>query len=118
MFVVNKDLITDELVKVRFASAQNDVASDRLMDVVGARDRDRFEFPLDFEKMKDITVPVLLIHGTQDVVIPVSRTWDILNVVPNADAHIFSQCGHWSQVEKADEFNTVIKNYLAVHGVK
>ena len=46
------------------------------------------------------------------------RTWDILNVVPNADAHIFSQCGHWSQVEKADEFNAVIKNYLAVHGVK
>ena len=59
--------------------------------------------------MKDITVPVLLIHGTQDVVIPVSRTWDILNIVPNADAHIFSQCGHWSQVEKSDEFNTVIK---------
>ncbi len=60
MFVVNKDLITDELVKVRFASATNDYASNRLMDVVGARDRDRFEFPLDFDKMKDITVPVLV----------------------------------------------------------
>ena len=117
MFVVNKDLITNELVKVRFASAANDYASNRLMEVVGARDRDRFEFPLDFEKMKDITVPVLLIHGVQDVVIPVSRTWDILNIVPNADAHIFSQCGHWSQVEKAEEFNTVIKNYLTARGV-
>ncbi len=117
MFVVNKDLITDELVKVRFDSAKNDYASDRLMDVVGARDRDRFEFPLDFEKMKDITVPVLLIHGVQDVVIPVSRSWDILNIVPHADAHIFSQCGHWSQVEKAEEFNTVIKDYLTARGV-
>lgn len=117
MFVVNKDLITDELVKVRFDSAKNDYASDRLVDVVSARDRDRFEFPLDFEKMKNITVPVLLIHGTQDVVIPVSRTWDILNIVPHADAHIFSQCGHWSQVEKAEEFNTVIKNYLTARGV-
>ena len=117
MFVVNKDLITDELVKVRFASAANDYASNRLMDVVGARDRDRFEFPLDFDKMKDITVPVLLIHGVQDVVIPVSRSWDILNTVPHADAHIFSQCGHWSQVEKAEEFNTVIKDYLTARGV-
>ena len=117
MFVVNKDLITDELVKVRFASAANDYASNRLMDVVGARDRDRFEFPLDFEKMKDITVPVLLIHGVQDVVIPVSRSWDILNTVPHADAHIFRQCGHWSQVEKAEEFNTVIKDYLTARGV-
>lgn len=117
MFVVNKDLVTDELVKVRFEAAKNDYASDRLMDVVGARDRDRFEFPLDFEKMKDITVPVLLIHGVQDVVIPVSRSWDILNTVPHADAHIFSQCGHWSQVEKAEEFNTVIKDYLKARGV-
>lgn len=117
MFVVDKSLVTDELVKVRFEAAQNDYASDRLHEVVSARDRDRFEFPLDFDKMKDITVPVLLIHGTQDVVIPVSRTWDILNIVPNADAHIFSQCGHWSQVEKADEFNTVVKNYLLKHGV-
>lgn len=117
MFVVNKDLITNELVKVRFASAANDYASNRLMEVVGARDRDRFEFPLDFEKMKDITVPVLLIHGVQDVVIPVSRSWDILNTVPHADAHIFSQCGHWSQVEKAEEFNTVIKDYLTARGV-
>ncbi|MEN8405659.1 alpha/beta fold hydrolase [Acinetobacter seifertii] len=118
MFVVDKSLVTDELVKVRFDSAKNDYASDRLMDVVGARDRDRFEFPLDFEKMKEIQVPVLLIHGVQDVVIPVSRTWDILNIVPYADAHIFSQCGHWSQVERAQEFNQIIKKYLAVHDVK
>ena len=117
MFVVNKDLITDELVKVRFDSAKNDYASERLIDVVGARDRDRFEFPLDFEKMKQITIPVLLIHGIQDVVIPVSRSWDILDVVPHADAHIFSQCGHWSQVERSTEFNMIIKNYLIARGV-
>lgn len=117
MFVVDKTLVTDELVAVRFEAAKNDYASDRLLDVVAARDRDRFEFPLDFEKMKNITVPVLLIHGTQDVVIPVSRTWDILNVVPNADAHIFSQCGHWSQVEKATEFNEIVTQYLKNHGV-
>lgn len=115
MFVVNKSLVTDELVKVRFNAARNDYASDRLHEVVSARDRDRFEFPLDFEKMKELNIPVLLIHGVQDVVIPVSRTWDILNIVPYADAHIFSQCGHWSQVEKAEEFNIVLKQYLQMH---
>ena len=116
MFVVDKTLITDELVKVRFEAAKNDFASDRLLEVVGARDRDRFALPLDFEKMKNIDLPVLLIHGVQDVVIPVSRSWDILNTVPHADAHIFNQCGHWSQVEKSEEFNTIICNYLKQHG--
>jgi 2-hydroxymuconate-semialdehyde hydrolase len=67
--------------------------------------------------LSKLEVPVLLIHGVQDVVIPVSRTWEILNVIPNADAHIFSQCGHWSQVERADEFNKVITAWLRARGV-
>ncbi|MGV9738863.1 alpha/beta fold hydrolase [Nocardia farcinica] len=117
MFVVDKSLVTDELVELRFRSALNDTASDRLARVVAARDRDRHALPLDFDALATLDIPVLLVHGTQDAVIPVSRTWDLLNVIPHADAHIFSQCGHWSQVERADEFNTVISDYLARHGV-
>lgn len=117
MFVVDKSLVTDELVSLRYQSALNDTASDRLAEVVAARDRDRIELPLDFDVLSRLDVPVLLIHGVQDVVIPVSRTWELLNVLPHADAHIFSQCGHWSQVERAEEFNTVIGQYLRSRGV-
>ena len=77
-FVVDKSLITDELVRLRFESAQNDTASDRLKQVVTARDRDRNEFPLDFDALAKLEMPVLLIHGMQDVVITPSRTWDCL----------------------------------------
>lgn len=117
LFVVDKSLVTDELVALRYRSALNDTASDRLADVVAARDRDRHELPLDFDVLAALKIPVLLIHGVQDVVIPVSRTWELLNLIPHADAHIFSQCGHWSQVERAEDFNTVITRYLASHGV-
>ncbi|MBY6681500.1 alpha/beta fold hydrolase [Rhodococcus sp. BP-316] len=111
-FVVDTSLVTDELVTLRYQSALNDTASDRLADVVAARDRDRTELPLDFDVLGKLEIPVLLIHGVQDVVIPVSRTWELLNVIPHADAHIFSQCGHWSQVERADEFNQIVSAYL------
>lgn len=113
LFVVNKDLVTDDLVKLRYQSALNDTATDRLKEVVAARDRDRTEMPLDFERLAKLDIPVLLIHGMQDHVIPVSRTWEILNTIPHADAHIFSQCGHWSQVERADEFNEVVSSYIS-----
>lgn len=112
-FVVDKSLITDELVSLRYQSALNDTASDRLAEVVAARDRDRHELPLDFDVLAQLEIPVLLIHGTNDVVIPVQRTWDLLNVIPTADAHIFNQCGHWSQVERSDEFNEIIVNWLS-----
>ncbi|WP_104055816.1 MULTISPECIES: alpha/beta fold hydrolase [unclassified Arthrobacter] len=116
-FVVDKSLVTEELVSLRYQAALNDTASDRLVEVVTARDRDRDALPLDFDVLAKLDIPVLLIHGMQDVVIPPSRTWELLNVIPTADAHIFSQCGHWSQVERAEEFNTVIKQYLAAQGV-
>jgi 2-hydroxymuconate-semialdehyde hydrolase len=115
MFVVDKSLVTDELVSLRYQSALNDTASDRLAEVVAARDRDRHALPLDFDVLARLDIPVLLIHGVQDVVIPVSRTWDLLNAVPHADAHIFSQCGHWSQVERATEFNEVVGGYFTRH---
>ncbi|WP_284987910.1 MULTISPECIES: alpha/beta fold hydrolase [unclassified Arthrobacter] len=117
LFVVDTSLVTDELVSLRYQAAMNDTASDRLAEVVAARDRDREELPLDFDVLSRLEIPVLLIHGVQDVVIPVSRTWELLNVIPTADAHIFSRCGHWSQVERAEEFNTIIKQYLAARGV-
>ena len=98
-------------------SYRHDTASDRLAQVVAARDRDRTELPLDKKRLARLEIPVLLVHGVQDVVIPVSRTWELLNVIPHADAHIFSRCGHWSQVERAEEFNEVIGGYLARHGL-
>ncbi|MDN3482137.1 alpha/beta fold hydrolase [Arthrobacter sp. APC 3897] len=116
-FVVDKSLVTEELVSLRYQAALNDTASDRLVEVVTARDRDRDALPLDFDVLAKLDVPVLLIHGMQDVVIPPSRTWELLNVIPTADAHIFSQCGHWSQVERAEEFNTVVKQYLTAQGI-
>ncbi|MBS4752131.1 alpha/beta fold hydrolase [Nocardioides sp. zg-ZUI104] len=115
-FVVDKTLVTDELVTLRYHSALNDTASDRLAEVVAARDRDREALPLDFDVLSRLEVPVLLIHGVQDVVIPVSRTWELLGVLPHADAHIFSQCGHWSQVERAEEFNRVVLAWLEQRG--
>lgn len=116
-FVVDKSLVTDELVSLRYQAALNDTAADRLTDVVAARDRDRDALPLDFEVLANLEIPVLLVHGMQDVVIPPTRTWDLLNVIPSADAHIFNQCGHWSQVERAEEFNQVVKQFLTQHGV-
>lgn len=116
MFVVDKSLVTDELVSLRYASALNDTASERLAKVVEARDRDRYALPLDFDALAKLQVPVLLIHGMQDVVIPPQRTWDLLQVIPNADAYIFSQCGHWSQVERSQEFNRLVGDFLASHG--
>ncbi len=115
--MVDTSLITDELVSLRYRAALNDTASERLIEVVSARDRDREALPLDFDVLSTLDLPVLLIHGLQDEVIPASRTWELLNTIPSADSHIFNRCGHWTQIERADEFNEVVSQYLVRHGV-
>jgi pimeloyl-ACP methyl ester carboxylesterase len=36
----------------------------------------------------------------------------MLGLFPNADLHVFSACGHWTQIERAEEFSTLVANYL------
>ena len=115
-FVVDHSLVTDELVQARYRASKTDQASTRFKEVIKARDHDREQLPLDFDVLARLQVPVLLIHGREDAVIPASRSLDLANIIPNADLHLFSQCGHWSQVERAADFNTVVRGYLAAHG--
>ncbi|HCT72813.1 MULTISPECIES: alpha/beta fold hydrolase [Psychrobacter] len=113
MMVTDKSLVNDTLVDIRYAAALKDEAEERLIPVVTARDRDRDALPLDLEKLSQLTMPILLIHGKDDKVIPLTRTWELLTTIPDSEAHIFSGCGHWSQIERADDFNQLITHYLA-----
>lgn len=115
-FVVDDTLVTDELVEARYRAAARPGATERFRRVIDARDHDREHFPLDLERLRDVTVPVLMIHGREDTVIPVSRTLQLQEHLPHADTILFSQCGHWSQVERMDDFNDLVTRFLAVHG--
>lgn len=64
-------------------------------------------------KLASIAVPTLLIHGRDDRVVSFESTLKLLTVIPNSRAHIFNQCGHWAQLEKAEEFNDLVSNFLA-----
>ena len=44
--------------------------------------------------------------------VPVQVSMTMLGLLPNADLHVFSACGHWTQIERADEFSVLIGDYL------
>jgi len=55
----------------------------------------------------------LLVYGKEDRVIPWDSSLLLLRLLPNASLHVFPQCGHWAQLEKADEFNSLVHGFLA-----
>lgn len=115
-FVVDPTLVTDELVEARYVAAQVPHARERFAAVIDARERDRRDLPLDEDALTRLPMPVLLIHGREDSVIPPERTWRLSQLIPDVETHLFSHCGHWSQVECADRFNTVVVDYLRARG--
>ncbi len=116
-FVVDASLVSDELVDARYRAALVPDAPERFAAVIAARERDRSGIPLADDDLRAISVPVLLIHGREDSVIPPERSWRLFGLVPDVELHVFSECGHWSQVECADRFNTVVGDFLSARAL-
>lgn len=68
------------------------------------------------QRLKDFPKPVLIVWGEQDNAIPVSHARLGKTALPSAQVVIFPDCGHWSQLERADEFNAVMLRFLAEAG--
>lgn len=111
-FVVDPNLVQDELVEARFLAATGEGANERFQRVIKARDADREGLPLDLDELAQLEMPVLLIHGRNDRVIPLSRSLSLAEAIPSADLHVFSNCGHWSQVERAKDFDVIVGGYI------
>ena len=68
---------------------------------------------LSFEQLGKINFPVLLIHGRDDRVIPITSTsYQLALALPNAQLHVFPECGHWVQIEKTKEFASQVIEFL------
>ncbi len=58
-----------------------------------------------------ITVPTLIIWGKQGLS-PLSWAYAAEKAIPNAELHVFDQCGHVPQIEHPEEFNALVLDFL------
>ena len=64
------------------------------------------------EHLKHLNIPVLIVWGAQDRIIPVHHAYNAAREAPRVKPHIFDQCGHWPQMEKSIEFNEMVLDFL------
>ncbi len=60
-----------------------------------------------------IAAPTLVVHGRDDKVIPLQNAYRLLELIDDAQLHVFGRCGHWTQIEHADAFNRLVADFLA-----
>ena len=111
-FAVDESIITDELVRIRYEASAAPGAHEayRLM-FFDPRHAGR-DLGITEEQVRAVTVPTLLVHGRQDKVVPPEVSWTMVNLLPDADLHVFARCGHWTQIERAAEFNALVTDFL------
>lgn len=59
-----------------------------------------------------ITTPTLLIHGRDDRVVSFEYSLRLLGVIPDSRLVLFNRCGHWAQLEHAEEFNRLVTDFI------
>lgn len=59
-----------------------------------------------------IGCPTLIVHGRDDLVIPVQNAYDLLALIDDARLHVFGRCGHWTQLERAADFVALVAGFL------
>jgi pimeloyl-ACP methyl ester carboxylesterase len=111
-FAVDPAMITDELVKIRYEASIADGAYEAYRAMFFDPRHAGTELGITENEVRAIATPTLLIHGREDKVVPLQVSVAMLGLLPNADLHVFSACGHWTQIERADEFSAVVSDYL------
>ena len=117
--VFDQSMVTEELINTRMERAleAKTLATSRMM---YSRETQKamaaaFRGPdatARIAHLGSITVPTLVTWGRDDRVTPVDMALLPMRLIPNAELHIFPNCGHWAMIERKQEFESVTLAFL------
>lgn len=113
LFAHDQSLINDDLIASRFEVSRQR-GMDKVYESLFPAPRQRWVDALgqDENLLRRVRNRTLIVHGRDDQVIPVDVSLRLLRVLPNADLLVFGNCGHWTQIEKRDEFVRAVRAFL------
>lgn len=113
VFAHDRSLVDDDLARLRLEAATRP----------GVQEAFDAMFPAPRQAAVDaMTIPdrdisalphqTLVVHGRDDRVIPLSNSLRLLELIDQAQLHVFGRCGHWVQIEHAERFNRLVTDFL------
>ncbi|QIK68458.1 alpha/beta fold hydrolase [Nocardioides sp. HDW12B] len=114
--VVDQRLVTDELIEERYADATAPGAREAMTSMgMSFFDPATAEDGMLWREAHRLRHHTLLTWGREDRVNPLDGALAALKLIPRARLHVFPRCGHWAQIEAAEEFREVATGFLAAH---
>ena len=114
--VVDQKLVTDELVEERYADATAPGAREAMASMgMSFWNPETAEDGMLWREAHRLRKHTLLTWGREDRVNPLDGAIAGLKLIPKAQLHVFPNCGHWAQIEAAEEFREIATGFLARH---
>ena len=68
------------------------------------------------KKLDEIQVPVLVITGEKDTIVPPEMQFELKSRIPNASHEVIQDAGHAVIIDKPDEINRIMQKFLSQFG--
>ncbi len=69
------------------------------------------------DRMKEIDVPTLIVHGAHDRTIPLANAYKAHELIANSELYVMDEARHWPQKEYPKEFARIVKEFLSKNDV-
>lgn len=113
VFAFDHSIINDDLVEMRYQASIRDDVQTRFAQLFPEPRQEGVEMlAMSEDALRSLPQQTLLIHGRDDQVIPLDVSERMLHLIPHSQLHVFGECGHWVQIEKAKEFTQLLLNFL------
>ena len=117
--VFDEALVTDELIEERWALATDPPTLESARRMYGKAAFTQMmammrksDMPMPWAIMHKVTCPTLLTWGRDDRVSPLDMALLPMRTIPNAELHVFPNCGHWAMIEAKQAFESVVLAFL------
>lgn len=101
-----QELVTDDLVRERFEMS----IGPRFDAMVKRREMPRARSITD--QLHRVTAKTLVLWGANDHGAALERALLLVEALPDAELHVFKNCAHWVQWDRAKRFNRLVGDFL------
>ncbi|CAM3258783.1 Alpha/beta fold hydrolase [Prescottella defluvii] len=117
--VHDRAVVTEERIEERWETAKDPASHKTLAAMYGSEAADAQQRALEnsdappyWSMMRKVQCPTLFTWGLDDRQCPPDMPLVPLRLAPNAELHIFPNCGHWVMIEAKDAFERVALEFL------
>jgi 2-hydroxymuconate-semialdehyde hydrolase len=116
-FSWDRALVNDELAQLRYEASIRPGFQESFAAMFPAP-RQRWVDAMTSPEAEIRAIPheTLVIHGREDKVIPLSNSLTLAQWISRVQLHVYGHCGHWTQIEHAARFASLVGDFLAEAG--